>query len=164
MRKTAIALCLISGSLLLGTSRTDGCGGALMSVGSGTRFSRASDFPARVLLDARPGSQFASVAPRLAAYLAGKGHKATTLVSIDALNQAVDGGPYDIVLTDLINAASVRPKTPKIVVVPLTGKLPKAERSAVEQKYKYRIQNPKDGDEYLEVIYKVMTSASRKST
>ena len=82
------------------------------------------------------------------------------------LNEALKAGQYDIVLTDLADAASIQSEIEsspsKPVLLPLAYKLTKAEAAAAQKQYKYLVKHPSSGDEYLEAIYEITKSKAQK--
>jgi hypothetical protein len=164
MRRIIISLWIISGVLLLSASKANACGGTLTRVGDGPSFVRdfAKEHPAKVLIDARPNvAALQALAPQIQNYLKKVGHQSTTVNSEAELIDALKKEQYDVVLTDFTNVASIQSLPSHPVIVPLAYKLSKAEK-VIAQKYSPRIENPENGDAYLEAIYKVMTSKARK--
>ena len=158
MRRILILLSALSGIVLLSTSRANACGGTLTRVSDGPAFLRenAREHPSRVLIDATPESKaLAALEPQLRPYLAKVGHQVTVVTTTEDLQRAMRQGQYDVVLTDIRLADSIRASGSTAVTVPLTYKLSKALKVTAKS-YSVRVDNPEDADEYLLAIFKVM--------
>jgi hypothetical protein len=170
MRKLLVAMALVSITLLSSLMRADACGDKTLRVGRGIRFHRmfAAAHPAAILIYAPSDSAAISPAkvPQLQSYLKNVGHRPYAVADFDKLSEALKSGHYDLVMTDLADAARLRKEIEssswRPVVVPVFFKLTKAETAAAEKQYRIIVKNSARADDYLAAIYEVMKSKTHQ--
>jgi hypothetical protein len=169
MRRTILTLGIITGIWLLSITTADTCGDKSLRIGRGARFQRTTH-PAAVLIyapdmTAAETPKLQSLAPRLQSFLKGIGHKARTVRDADMLGEALTSGQYDVVLTDLAEAASLQKQIDSLpskpVVVPVASKETKAQVAAAKKQYTYVVKDPNSADQYLEGIEGAIRSRMR---
>jgi len=173
MRRIILAIVIFAGILSLSLTTADACGDKSLRIGRGARFQRTMR-PAAILIYLPPRSpltaaakapQFQSLTPRLQSMLKKEGHKPYAVEDAGQFSEALKSGQYDLVLTDLADAASLQKQiessSSKLVVIPVGYKLTKAEAEAAKRQYQYIIKNPSNADEYLDAIEEVMRSRVR---
>ncbi len=166
MRKL-LSVLIVSTFTLSGIMDANACGDKTLRVGRGIRFQQmfASRHPSAILIysPAIPGGK----APQLRDYLKKIGHKPYAVDDSARLSEALKSGQYDLVLTDLADAANVQRQvessTPRTVVVPVLFTHAKAEETAAARQYKVIVKNPTSGDDFLAAIYQVMKSKARQA-
>ena len=158
MRRTALAVVIIAGTLLLSIAVVEACGDKALRIGRGVRFQRTSR-PAAVLIYIPSNATRAS---QLQSMLKKVGHKSYAAQGVDSLSEALKSGQYDLVFTDLAAAASLEtnietsPSKPVLVAVVSEGT--KAEVTAAKKQYRYVVKNPHSADQYLDAIEEAMRS------
>ena len=170
MRRIILALAISSGILSLSLMAADACGDKSLRIGRGARFQRTMR-PAAILVYLPPRSpvtvaakapQFQSMSPQLQSLLKKAGHKPYAVEDAGQLSEALKSGQYDLILTDLADAATLQKQiessSSKPVVVPVGYKLTKAEAGAAKKQYQYLVKNPGSADEYLDAIDEAMKS------
>jgi hypothetical protein len=86
---------------------------------------------------------------------------------VGSIKNSLRTSHYDLVLTNLSQASELQKQvesfTPTTVVVPVLFKLPKSEEKAAAKQYKVIVNNPRDGEDFLVAVWRVMNSQSKKS-
>ena len=163
MRKLIVFLIALSATFST-LELANACGDKTMRVGGGLRFLQleAKRNPSSVLIYSR--ALPAGRAPKLQQFLQEVGHKANTVDHVNHVSETLKGAHYDLVLTDLADAADLQRQvaavSPKTVVVPVTFK--SAEAAAAKQ-YKVVVKNPKYAEDFLKAISQVMKARSRNA-
>jgi hypothetical protein len=169
MRRVMLASVMIAGILLLNLTAAIACGDKTLRIGRGARFKRPAH-PAAVLIyiaaDA-PATTMEKV-PRLQQFLKTYGnHKARIVQGADKLNEALDSGHYDVVLSNLVEAPSVQKQiesfASKPAVVPMVLKGMKNQLAAAQKQYRYIVKDPNYIEDYLDAIEGVMREKTRKA-
>ncbi len=166
MRKL-LSVLIVSTFTLSGIMDANACGDKTLRVGRGIRFHQmfASRHPSAILIysPAIPAGK----APQLRDYLKKIGHKPYAVDDAAHLSEALKSGQYDLVLTDLADAANLQREVAssnfRTVVVPVVYKRAKAEETAAAKQYKFIVKNPTSGDDFLAAVYQVMKSKANKS-
>lgn len=134
------------------------CGDKVLRIGRGVRFQRTSH-PAAVLIYI-PSS--AERATQLQSMLEKVGHTTYKAQDVDSLNTALISRRYDIVFTDLAEAAQLEKQIEtlptKPVVVPVVSKATKAEISVAKKQYTCLVTHPHRGEYYLDAIEEAFRS------
>ncbi len=162
MKKLLLVL-LISATTSLGVIDVNACGDKTMRVG-GIRFHKvfAREHPANILIysPAIPKGK----AAQLSKYLQEYGHKAKYVEDAGSLRDAAGSGQYDLVLTDLADAANLKRNlevsSSRTMVVPVVLKPSKADQNAAKQ-YKVVVTNPSSGEDFLIAVWQVYRTKSR---
>ena len=161
MRK--LIVCLISLLAAFSTLElANACGDKTMRVAGGLRFAQiqAKKNPSSVLIYSRALPE--GRAPKLQQFLKDVGHKANTVDHVDHISAALKSAHYDLVLTDLADAADLQRQvasvSPNTVVVPVTFK---SEETASAKQYKVVVKNPKYAEDFLKAINQVMKARSK---
>jgi DNA-binding NtrC family response regulator len=158
MKRTALAVVIIAGTLLLSIAVADACGDKALRIGRGIRFQRPSH-PTAVLIYL-PSN--ATRAAQLQSMLKKVGHKSYAVQGVDSLGEALRSGQYDLVFTDLAAAASlesnIKTSPSKPVLVAVVSEGTKAEVTAAKKQYRYVVKNPHSADLYLDAIEDAMRS------
>lgn len=169
MRRIILASGIITVILLLNLTAAFACGDKTLKIGRGARFKRTGQ-PAAILIYIPSDAPAATVekAPKLQSFLKKYGnHKARVVQGPDRLNEALESGQYDVVLSSLVEAANlqkqVESSASKPVVVPLILKGTKADVAIAKKQYRYFVKDPNSGDDYLDAIDEVMRSKTRKA-
>lgn len=161
MKKLVITLIALSATLSAARI-ANACGDKTMRVGGGLRFYQreAKKSPSSILIYTRavpPGR-----ASRLQDFLKTVGHKANTFDKVDHVSEALKTAHYDLVLTDLADAADLQKRvasvSPKTVVVPVMFK---SEEAGAARQYKVIVKNPKYAEDFLPAINQVMRARSK---
>ena len=161
MRKLIITLIALSATWSA-ANVASGCGDKTMRVGGGLRFHQieAKKNPSSVLIYSRALPE--GKAPKLQQFLKDVGHKANTVDRVDHISAALKNAHYDLVLTDLADAADLQRQvasvSPKTVVVPVTFK---SDEAAAAKQYKVVVKNPKYAEDFLKAINQVMKARSK---
>ena len=142
------------------------CGDKLLRIGRNFRFHRtfAKKHPARMLIYTPPNSTTlpGAKAAKIQDYFQKIGHKSLAVENLDKFNEALKSGQYDLVLTDFADAATLQQQVEsspsQTVVLPILYKRSKGEESAAARQYPVMVKNPRDAVDFLQAIYKVMTS------
>jgi len=143
------------------------CGDKTMRVKTGLRFyqTQAGKHPSTILIHS--AALPAGNAAQLREFLNKVGHRATAMDDVGSIKNSLRTSHYDIVLTNLSEASELQKQvesfTPKTVVVPVLLKLPKSEEKAAAKQYKVIVNNPRDGEDFLVAVWRVMNSQSKKS-
>src|SRR5437879_3424539 len=101
------------------------CGDKLLVLGRGIRFQVLFGHPASILGYADPGSQAMTVMhdPEFQASVRKAGHKLQLISNANQLSEALKSGRYDLLLTDMTNAARLNQEVQSLasrpVVVPI---------------------------------------------
>lgn len=161
MRRMVLAGVILTGIVLLNIAVADACGDKALRIGRGIRFQRTSH-PAAVLIYIPSNTLRAT---QLQSMLKRVGHKSAAVQSGDRLNDALKSGQYDLVFTDLAEAASLEKQivtlTAKPVLIPVVSTGTKAEVSAAQKQYRYVVKDPHSADRYLDAIEYAMRSRVR---
>ena len=161
MRKLIITLIALS-AVWPAARIANACGDKTMRVGGGLRSYQllAKKNPSSILIhtQALPTGK----ASRLQEFLKTVGHKANTFDNVAHVSEALKTAHYDVVLTDLADAADLQKRvaslSPKTVVVPVTFK---SEEADAAKQYKVVVKNPKYAEDFLPAINKVMKARSK---
>ena len=161
MRRTALAVAVTAAVFLLSIAIVEACGDKVLRIGRGVRFQRTSH-PVAVLIYIPSNAKRAS---DLQSLLKKVGHSAYTVQDVDSLRSALMSGRYDLVFTDLAEAAGlekqVETSASKPVVVPVVSKASKerkAEVAAAQKQYRCIVKDPTVGDYYLDAIEEALRS------
>lgn len=163
MRKLIVFLIALSATFST-LELANACGDKTMRVGGGLRFLQyqAKRNPSSVLIYSRALPE--GRAPKLQQFLKEVGHKANTVDHVNHVSEALKGAHYDLVLTDLADAADLQRQvaavSPKTVVVPVTFK---SDETAAAKQYKVVVKNPKYAEDFLKAINQVMKARSRNA-
>lgn len=161
MRRILIAPAITAGIMLLGIAAADACGDKALRIGRGIRFQRTSH-PAAVLIYIPSNNLRAT---QLQSMLKKVGHKSSAVESKDRLSDALESGRYDLVFTDLADAAGLEKQIvtspSKPVLVPVVSKATKAEVTAAQKQYKYLVKDPHSAEKYLDAIDRALGSRVR---
>ena len=148
------------------------CGDKLLVLGRGVRFQ--SDIPvqpASILLYLHKGSPSFAVLndPRLQSILRDAGHKLQSAENVQALQEALKVGKYDIVLADYSDAGSLEsmvgsaPSKPVLVPFVFKGiKTAKAETASAGKQYRCVLTAPNRVGHYLATVDKAMELRSKR--
>lgn len=161
MRRIALAAVIIFGVLVSSIALAEACGDKALRIGRGIRFRRTAH-PAAVLIYIPSNSARAS---QLQSMLKKVGHKPHSVQGVDKLSEALNSGQYDLVFSDLSDAANLEKQiatsTSKPVLVPVVSKGTKAEVTAAQKQYRYVVKDPHSGDRYLDAIDQALRSRVR---
>lgn len=161
MRRMVCATITIAGIFVIGSVVADACGDKALRVGRGIRFQRASH-PASVLIYIPSNSPRAN---QLQSMLKKVGHKPHMVQGLNKLGEALRSGQYQLVFTDLAEAANLAEQianaASKPVLVPVVSEGKKAEVTAAKKQYRFVVKNPHSADHYLEAIEQAMRSRLR---
>jgi hypothetical protein len=166
MRRIILALGIIAGTVLLSIPTANACGDKSLRIGGGARYKRTTR-PATILIYIPSNASAKAVAnvPKIRDFLIKWKHKARTVQGLDSFNEALRAGQYDLVLSNLTEAADLQKEiessSSKPVVIPLVFKVTKPEMAAARTQYRYMVRNPNDGLDYLEAIEEAMKSRAR---
>jgi len=167
MRRIMFVFAIVVGMLLLSISAADACGDKSLRIGRGVRFLRTAH-PATVLiyLPFNPPAASAARAAKLQALLEDVvGHKAQTVQGVDVLGQTLHSRKWDVVVTDLAEAASVQGQiessSTQAALVAVVSRGTKAEVAAAQKQYRRIVRNPNSADQYREAIEEVMRARVR---
>ena len=149
------------------TPYAQACGDKTMRVKTGLRFyqTEAARHPSKILIHsaALPSGK----AYELREFLNKAGHKSTVTDDMSGIQNDVRSSHYDIVLTNLAEAAELQKQiesfTPKTLVVPVLFKQSKLDEKAAAKQYKVIVNNPRDGLDFLIAVSRVMNSQTKKS-
>jgi len=152
MRRTLTIVAVAAALLAISIPRTEACGDKVLRIGRGVRFQRTSH-PVAVLVYIPSNSERAT---QLQSMLEKVGHTSYKAPDVDSLRTALMSRRYDVVFTDLAEAARLEQQIEtlpsKPVVVPVVSKETKAEISAAKKQYKCLVTHPHSGDYYLDAI------------
>jgi hypothetical protein len=163
MRKLIVILITLSATFST-LELANACGDKTMRVGSGLRFLQlqAKKNPSSILIYSRAVPE--GRAPKLQQFLKEVGHKANTVDQVNHVSDALKSAHYDLVLTDLADAADLQRQvasvSPQTVVVPVTFK---SEEAAAAKQYKIVVKNPKYAEDFLKAINQVMKARSKNA-
>ena len=158
MRRTIIVVGVSTAILVLSIAAVEACGDKALRIGRGVRFQRTSH-AAAVLIYIPSNVQRAS---QLQSFLKKVGHNSYAVQDADALRNALMSGRYDLVFTDLAEAArlqkQIETSASKPVLVPVVSKETKAEVTAAQKQYRCMVKNAHRGDYYLDAIEDALRS------
>lgn len=166
MRKL-LSILIVSTFTLSGLTHVNACGDKTLRVGHGIRMYQAlaAKHPSAILLYSADIASGKS--PQLLDYLKKVGHKPRAVGDAAHLSEALKSGQYDIVLTELADAAKVQKQvessTPRPVVVPVLFRRSRAEEVGAMRQYKVIVKNPTSLDDFLAAVQLVMKAKSNKS-
>lgn len=166
MRKLLLAILIVAMSPLSDRMDANACGDKLLKVGRSIRFQRkiASRRPATMLIytPANSATLPAASKAQIQEYFQKVGHKPLAVENIDKFNEALKSGHYDLVLTDVADAATLRQQierlSSQVAVLPILYKRKKGEEAAAARQYPFMVKNPKSAGDFLLAIDKVMKS------
>ena len=160
-----LGLALMTAGVLAAGPDLDACGDKSLSAG-GIRMQRAlaARYPASVLAYI-PSNSPASTAARelkLPETLRQVGHRYQEVASLDELRTSVETGQFNILVADLSEVADLERRlgasSERVVVVPVTYKLTKAETRAASAQRRFVINAPGKAVEYLTTIAQAVRS------
>jgi len=166
MRKL-LSLLFVSIFALSGLINANACGDKTLRVGRGIRFYQpfASRHPSTILIYSPIIASGKS--PQIMDFLKKVGHKPKAVGDTDQLSAALRSVKYDLVLTDLADAANVQKQVdslaPRTVVVPVVDNRTKAEETAAARQYRFIVKNPKSLDDLAAAVQHVMKAKTNKS-
>ncbi len=166
MRKL-LSVLIVSTFTLSGVTGANACGDKTLRVGRGIRMYQmlAARHPSAILIYSPAIA--AGKAPQLMEILKRVGHRPEAVGDVAHLSAALKSGQYDLVLTELADAAKVQRQVdasaPKTVVVPVVDKRPKAEEAAAARQYKVIVKNPTSGEDFLAAVQQVMKAKANRS-
>ena len=152
MRRTFFVAAFVSALLVTNIPIIRACGDKVLRIGRGVRFQRTSH-PAAILIYIPSNSDRAT---QLQSMLEKAGHTSYKAQDVAALRTALMSRRYDVVFTDLAEAAGLEKQietlSSKPVVVPVVSKETKAEISMAKKQYSFLVTHPHSGDHYLDAI------------
>ena len=147
--------------LLLVTAGAWACGDKLMLIMGARPGLIKPVHPAMVL--AYPGRLASAAVIRnleLQSVLKKAGHKIQVVEDPAALENALKGGKYDVVVTDIANAAELSHQLPAVpgkpVLLPVAFQTSKQEMAAAQKKYHCLLKAPGSAENYLTAIDQAM--------
>ncbi len=167
MRRTLLTCGLVSALMLVSAISAGACGDKLLVLGRGVRFQTVTQ-PASILLFIHAGSPGSVVVsdPKFQSALRDAGHKLHPVESQLELDEALKTGRFDIVLTDLADAAAleqpVQAAPSKPVLLPVVYNGTKPEASAAEKHYGCVIKAPGRIGHYLAAVDKAMELKAKR--
>jgi len=170
MRRTSVALAIVSALAFLSAIPLDACGDKLLALGRGIRFnSRHSPRPGAVLLylpaAARLGGQLSD--PHFESALREAGHTVRSVSTKEELNEALQTGQYDVLLTDLAEAPELQ-RAPTVaannlIVLPavhllasISQQQAKADTARAAKEFSLVVQVPGRPGHYCAAVDKAM--------
>ena len=157
---------LVAASLLTTAApASEACGDKALRVGRGARFQRTAH-PASILIYVSPNASpdALSKAPRLQSFLKKAGHRSHVVQGEERLGEALGSGQYDLVLSNLHEAAGLQSRLAEApshpALVPLIFKATKEEVVAAQRQYRHLVRDVSSGDDYLEAIEAAMKARS----
>jgi hypothetical protein len=168
MRRLTFILTFSVGVFLAG-SWVLACGDKFVVLGRGARFQRinASLHPASILIYMNPRSHVPAADKefQLQSTLKLAGHKAAVVEDRSGLDRALKSGKYDLVLSDLSDAAMVEPQAQaaasKPAVIPVVYNPTGAELVAAEKQYSCIVKASQKNHDLLAVIDEAMLSKAK---
>jgi DNA-binding NtrC family response regulator len=158
MRKTLSIVAVITALLVISIPTVEACGDKVLRIGRGVRFQRTTH-PTAVLIYIPSNAERAT---QLQSMLQKVGHTTYKVQDVDSLRVALMSQRYDIIFTDLAEAArleeQVKTSASKPVVVPVVSKETKAQISEAKKQYKCLVTHPHSGDYYLDAIEEALRS------
>jgi DNA-binding NtrC family response regulator len=152
MRRTLFVAAFVSALLVTDLPIIRACGDKVLRIGRGVRFQRTSH-PVAVLIYIPSNAERAT---QLQSMLEKVGHASYKAQDVDSLRTALMSRRYDVVFTDLADAAQLEKQIEalpsKPVVVPVVSKESKAEISVAKKQYSCLVTHPHSGDHYLDAI------------
>jgi hypothetical protein len=152
---------LILPGLVLVSAVAWGCGDKLMLIMGGRSSQIKPAHPALIL--AYPGQTASAALIRdlqLQSALKKAGHRIQVVEDSAALENALKGSKYDVVMTDVVDANEVNQRVlsaaSKPVLLPVAFRLAKQEQSAVQKKYHCLLKVPGNAESYLAAIDQAM--------
>jgi len=166
MRKLLLLVLTVAPISQLGLTDANACGDKLLRIGRNFRHHQnmVKLRPARMLIYTPLNSRTlpATAATQIQSYFEKVGHKPLAVETIDKLNEALNSGHYDLILTDFADAATlqrlVEGSPSQTVVLPVLYKRSKGERADAAKQYPVLVKNPRDASDFLQAIYNVMKS------
>ena len=160
-------LVLMTAGVLAAGPELDACGDKSLSAG-GIRMQRAlaARYPASVLAYVPSNSPVSTAAReiKLPETLRQVGHRYQEVASLDDLRASVETGQFNILVTDLAEVADLEwklgPASERIVFVPMTYKLTKAQAREASEQRRFVINAPRKAVEYLTTIAEAVRSRS----
>ena len=153
-------LVILPGFLLV-TAVAWACGDKLMLI-MGARASQIKPAHSALIL-AYPGETASAALIRdlqLQPALKKAGHRIQIVENAAALDNALKGGKYDLVLTDVANANEVSQRVSsapsKPMLLPVVFRAAKEEQSAAQKKYHCLLKAPANPESYLTAIDQAM--------
>ena len=164
MRKLLLLVFTIATITPPGLTDASACGDKLLRIGRNFRSHQtvAKKLPARMLIYTPSNSATlpGAAAAQFQDYFKKVGHKPLAVENIGMLNRALKSAHYDLVLTDIADAATlqrlVEGSPSQTVVLPVLHKRSKGEVAAATSQYPVLIKNPTVAGDFLQAIYKVM--------
>ena len=171
--KRMFGLMVVAATVLAAGPELNACGDKSLSAG-GIRMQRAAAarYPASVLAYVPANSQIATATRelKLQKWLGVLGHRYHEVASLSELRTSIETGQFNIVVADLGEVAdlerSLGQSSARVVLVPVAGKLSKAETRAAQQQRRFLITARSRVTEYLDTIHnavRVGSASSRKA-
>ncbi len=170
MRRTLLTGGLVSALMLVSLISAGACGDKLLVLGRGVRFQGdAPAQPASILLYIHAGSPGSAMVGDLKfqSALRDAGHKLRAVGTRQELEETLQTGQYDIVLTDVADAPileqPVQSAPSKPVLLPVVYNGTKAEAATAERHYGCVLKAPGRTGHYLASVDKAMELKSKRN-
>jgi hypothetical protein len=146
--------------LVLGTTAL-ACGDKLMLLGGHARLRQIYGArPASILVYMRANSVVPEIVRSLQPAVRQAGHKFYTVEDLGALDAALKGGKYDLLMADITDAEGLqqeaRSAPSKPVLLPVVHKSSKAETTAAVKRFHCALKAPGSTSHYLDAIDEAM--------
>ena len=163
MRKATALLTGLAGLWLLCVADVHACGDKFLVVGRGVRYSRAHGavHAASILIYRNSTSQSAAIAKdvKLEGDLKQAGHKVQSVTDATALDSALKGARFDLVLADVADSPGlekqVASQSSKPIVVPVLYEPTSDQLAAAKKQYGCAMKAP--SKDYLSTIDEIMS-------
>jgi len=158
MCRALLTVSLTSAVLFSMASPAGACGDKLLVLGRGVRLQAFFGHPASILGYADQGSQAMTLLrdPEFQASVRKAGHKLQLISNVNQLSEALKSGRFDLVLTDMTNAARLNQEVQTLarrpVVVPIVYGATKDETKAAQKQYHCVLKAPDKNSGYLSAI------------
>ena len=169
MRRFLLGLSFICAIVLFSVTQSSACGDKVLALGRAVKLRYVSAHAASILVYAHAGTPAAetlTVDPKLQSSLKQSSQTLKFVTTPSELDEALDRGKYDLILTDVSDAAATAEKLQAIyshtVVVPVLNDGTKAEASTLARQYHVVLKTPGKSGAYLSVLDEAMEMKAKR--
>jgi hypothetical protein len=154
--------------MLLAATQVMGCGDKVLALGRAVKLRYVSTHSAAILLYLRPGTPAAAALSdtSLQTALKKSSQVLKTVNNASELEQVLDRGKYDLIVTDPQDAPGIEQQLQAIsshtVVVPLLYQSTKADASALAKRYHVILKSPGKMDSYFLALDEAMEMKAKR--
>lgn len=168
MRRFLVGVCLTCVIVLLCVTQSPACGDKVLALGRAVKLRYVSAHTASILVYARAGTSAANAVsdPKLQSSLRQSSQTLKFVTSPAEFDEAIDHAKYDVILTDVSDAAATEQKLHAIyshaVVLPVLNQGTKEEASSLAKQYHVVLKTPGKTGAYLAVLDEAMEMKAKR--